>query len=271
MPNKKMRDPDYIGCDYYGFNYPSLVISHTRGLTSVNGRTTYLPSNLVIVCAMGEDRNIYGFLGTATGVTELVASDVWPCVSDAPVNALKVLTPIQMIPRELYSQMTQGGLKLDDRPVVATFLRDESNISTPLPKVEVPVEQPSPSAAPSPTSDKIGYVYVIQNLLGEGYKIGITDNIHRRFKQLEIGTKAACIGYWSSDRYKQLEKFLHTQFNPQNVPQSEWFILNDEQLLWTTKWLNENASQVELNLVISDDCSPTAPRRWWHRLRQVFA
>ena len=266
-----MRSDDYIGSDYYGFHYPSLVVAHTRGMTSIRSRTTYLPGNLVIVAAMGEDRNIYGFLGTAIEVIEgMTAGDIWAGGNDAPVNRLKVLTPIQMIPSELYSQMTQAGFKRSDRLAVATHLRDESCVSTPLPKTE-PVELAvSPSAAPvsADKAGKIGCVYVIQNLLGEGYKIGITDNIHRRFRQLEIGTKAACIGYWSSENYKNLEKFLHTQFSPENVPQSEWFMLSSDQLIWTINWLNENASQVECNLLQSKDTITPAPttRRWWRRL-----
>jgi len=228
---------------------------------------------------MGEDRNIYGFLGTAIEVVEgMTASEIWPGGNDAPVNRIKVLTPIQMIPDHLYSQMTQAGLKRNERAGVAHHLRDESNISTPLPKADVP-QAPVATVEASLTVDKsgkIGYLYVIQNLLGEGYKIGITDNIHRRFKQLEIGTKAACIGYWSSDNYKNVEKFLHTQFNPQNVPQSEWFMLSDDQLVWSIDWLNENCSQVELNVAIGDDVfgepciGGPAPLRWWRKLKLVM-
>ena len=266
------KNPDAIGCHYYGFGYPNLVISHTRGVTSHGNKSTFTDSQLVIVCARGEDRNIYGFLGTALEVLEhKTPSDYWPAIvnNDSPVTRLKVLTPILMIPETAYTQILQCGLTHVDRATVAANLREQANIITPIP---TPAEEATvaPSEAPKVVSKdgKIGYVYIIENLLGEGYKIGITDNIHRRFKQLEIGDKAACIGYWSSLNYKNLEKFLHTQFNPENVPQSEWFILSDDQLIWAIEWLNENGSQVELNVLMTEE--DTKPVGLWTRIKRVF-
>ena len=264
---------DKIGNHYYGFYYPALVISHTNGVTCHNNRSKYAPGQLVIVCARGEDRNIYGFLGTSLGVLEGVSpAKYWAPTEpgdDRPVTQLKVLTPITLIPESTYTQIMQCGLTHADRPNVAAYLRLEANITTPIPSV--PEESTvAPSASPKVVSPdgKIGYVYIIENLLGEGYKIGITDNIHRRFKQLEIGDKASCIGYWSSLNYKNLEKFLHTQFNPENVPQSEWFILSDDQLIWAVEWLNENGSQVELNLMLEPE--DTKPVGLWSRFKRAF-
>ena len=51
----EFEDNDYIGCDYYGFAYESLVYSHAAQFTATNGRTTYQPGTLVIVCARADD------------------------------------------------------------------------------------------------------------------------------------------------------------------------------------------------------------------------
>ena len=268
------KNPDKIGCHYYGFSYPHLVISHTQGVTAHGNKSKFVEGQLVIVCARGEDRNIYGFLGTALELLEhKQATDFWPstkCTNASPITRLKILTPITLIPESSYTQMMQCGLTHVDRANVAAYLRLESNIITPIPKSpdEATV---SPSEAPKVVSPdgKIGYVYIIENLLGEGYKIGITDNIHRRFKQLEIGSKATCIGYWSSLNYKNLEKFLHTQFNPENVPQSEWFILSDDQLIWAVDWLDDNGSQVELNLMLEPE--DNRPMGLWSRVKRAFS
>ena len=267
------KNPDRIGCHYYGFGYPNLVISHTQGVTSHGNKSKFVEGQLVIVCARAEDRNIYGFLGTALEVLEhKTPSDYWPTVvkDEAPVTRLKVLTTITLISETAYTQMMQCGLTHVDRATVAAYLREEANIITPIPTTPEDATV-APSEAPKVVSKdgKIGYVYIIENLLGEGYKIGITDNIHRRFKQLEIGDKAICIGYWSSLNYKNLEKFLHTQFHPENVPQSEWFILSDDQLIWAIEWLNDNGSQVELNLLIEpEDIRPVG---LWTRVKRAFS
>ena len=275
------KPTDYIGCHYYGFAYPSLVISHTSGVSSHACRSKFDPGTLVIVCAMGEDRNIYGFLGTALEVlTDKKPSDFWPggVKNDAsPVTKLKVLTPITLIPETVFSKMTQGGLMNVERSAVAQYIREYHNVITPVPQPELentppPSEAPRETPKPAVVDGKIGYVYVIENLQAQGYKIGITDNIHRRFRQLEVGTKANFIGYWSSENYKNLEKFLHTQFEPERVPQSEWFILDDAQLDWTCDWLDENASQVKCKLdSFESQVLPSWVVRTWIQVKEWFA
>ncbi len=264
---------DKIGCHYYGFSYPSLVISHTQGITAHGNKSKFLEGQLVIVCARGEDRNIYGYLATALEILEhKKPTDYWPtaqCI-DSPVTKLKILTPITLIDESSYTQMMQCGLTHVDRTTVAAYIREQANIITPIPSAsEEATVAPSESPKVVSKDGKIGYVYIIENLLGEGYKIGITDNIHRRFKQLEVGDKALCIGYWSSLNYKNLEKFLHTQFNPENVPQSEWFILTDDQLIWAIDWLNDNGSQVELNVMLEPE--DTTPVGLWARFKRAFS
>ena len=261
------NDDDYIGCDYYGFSNSGLVIAHTNSVTSTNGRTTYKPGTLVIVSARAEDRNIYAFLATALGVSESkTAMDYWPCqIKPNPVNRLKVLTPITLLPETVYSKMTQGGLMLVERAAVARYLRDEAQIITPLPKEAVDPQPESLVRTLKETTHKIGYVYILRNLLGEGYKIGITANIHQRFKALEVGSKAKCIGYWSSENYKNLESFLHGLYTPARVPQSEWFMLNADQLEFAIDWLNENSTPIDVDWTGRQD-------GWFKRLiKQIIA
>ena len=135
---------------------------------------------------------------------------------------------------------------ISDRDAVAQYMRAQAGTTTPLPS---DTQETAPVEKVKKDDNRIGYLYVIRNLLGEGYKIGITDNIHRRFKQLEVGSKADCIGYWSSLNYRNLERFLHNEFAPSRVPQSEWFMLNDNELDWTIEWLNGNAAVCKLNAV----------------------
>ena len=260
------NDEDYIGCDYYGFSYPSLVIAHTNGVTSTNGRTTYDPGTLVIVSSRGEDRNIYAFLATAIEVmTDRTAVDYWPGARPNPVNKLKVLTPITLLPETCYSKMTQGGLMLVERATCARYLRDEAQIVTPLPKEEIDPQPESVVRLLKETTNKIGYVYILRNMLGEGYKIGITANIHQRFKALEVGSKAKCVGYWSSENYKNLESFLHGLYTPARVPQSEWFMLNYDQLEFAICWLNENSTPIDVDWTGRQD-------GWFKRLiKQIIA
>lgn len=263
-----MMQPDYIGSDYYGWNYANLVIAHNNGVTASPNRVTYEVGNLVIVAARNDDRQVYGFIGTVTEVLESKTSgDYWPTSgsgsNDYPVNKITVHSPITVIPANLYSQMTQGGIKLDERKGIAEYLRDSSELMTPLPtdtQETVPVLKPQLKKEDL----RIGYVYILQNLLGDGYKIGVTDNIHRRFKQLEVGSKAACVGYWSSDNYNNLERFLHTQLSPKRVPQSEWFILTEDELNWALEWLNDNSTCIDLNVqdeALEERESPTLFRR----------
>ena len=260
------NDEDYIGCDYYGFAYSSLVIAHTNSVTSTNGRTTYDPGTLVIVSSRGEDRNIYAFLATAIEVmTDRTAVDYWPGARANPVNKLKVLTPITLLPETCYSKMTQGGLMLVERAACARYLRDEAQIITPLPKAEVEPQSEPVVRLLKETGNKIGYVYILHNNLGEGYKIGITANIHQRFKALEVGTKATCIGYWSSENYKNLEAFLHNLYTPARVPQSEWFMLSPQQLAFSIDWLNENSTPIDVDWTGRQD-------GWFKRLiKQIIA
>jgi hypothetical protein len=64
------------------------------------------------------------------------------------------------------------------------------------------------------------------------HKIGITNNWQQRAKQLEVGLTTACVGRWTVNDNRQLERFLHRRFKPHRLPQSEWFHLSPEQVQW---------------------------------------
>ena len=70
-----------------------------------------------------------------------------------------------------------------------------------------------------------GFVYLIRN--EDIYKIGITDNLLRRFNQLkpdEIINVVRC------SNYQSLEKKLHKKFKEFRIPQTEYFRLDKNQI-----------------------------------------
>ena len=77
-----------------------------------------------------------------------------------------------------------------------------------------------------PTSSvEKGFVYLIRN--DDIYKIGITDNLLRRFNQLkpdEVLNVVRC------SNFESLEKELHKKFKEYRIPQTEYFRLNKNQI-----------------------------------------
>ena len=70
-----------------------------------------------------------------------------------------------------------------------------------------------------------GFVYLIRN--DDIYKIGITDNLLRRFNQLkpdEVLNVVRC------SNFESLEKELHKKFKEFRIPQTEYFRLNKNQI-----------------------------------------
>ena len=70
-----------------------------------------------------------------------------------------------------------------------------------------------------------GFVYLIRN--DDIFKIGITDNLLRRFNQLnpdEVLNVVRC------SNYETLEKNLHKKFKKNRIPQTEYFRLNKNQI-----------------------------------------
>ena len=70
-----------------------------------------------------------------------------------------------------------------------------------------------------------GFVYFIRN--ENIYKIGITDNLLRRFNQIkpdEVLNIVRC------SNYRNLEKELHKKFKEYRIPQTEYFRLDKYQV-----------------------------------------
>ena len=86
-------------------------------------------------------------------------------------------------------------------------------------------------------SDSKGYVYFIRN--GNLHKIGITEDLVRRFKELapdEILNVVRC------ENYDEVEKTLHARYKKVRLPQTEYFRLDDSQIAEVHKSLIELAS-----------------------------
>ncbi len=70
-----------------------------------------------------------------------------------------------------------------------------------------------------------GFVYLIRN--DDIYKIGITDNLLRRFNQLkpdEVLNVVRC------SNFESLENDLHKKFKANRIPQTEYFRLSKNQI-----------------------------------------
>ena len=87
-------------------------------------------------------------------------------------------------------------------------------------KPEFVIEQQKPI-----TIEEKGFVYLIRN--DDIYKIGITDNLLRRFNQLkpdEVLNVVRC------SNFESLEKELHKKFKEFRIPQTEYFRLSKNQI-----------------------------------------
>jgi len=67
-----------------------------------------------------------------------------------------------------------------------------------------------------------GFVYLIRN--GDLYKIGRSDNLSRRMKQLRPDEVLQVL---ETDRSRDLEYELHEQFKAKRLPQTEYFRLDE--------------------------------------------
>jgi hypothetical protein len=242
--------PDYIGCDYYSWNIENLKIAYAHQATaSASPNSTFLPGNIVLICASQHD-GVYGFLAEAQYVyPDRVAKDIWKNFHrpEHQVTKLKVLSPIKLIPESVCGDMTRAGIMKCNRSNTVKYLRGSlaarpvvcSEPPTIVEKERTPVVV-TKSAEPKP-EPIFGFVYILKHVT-HGYKIGITADIKRRFSQLEVGTKAECVGIWSSEDYKAIEKHLHSVFFKERCPQSEWFDIDIKQLYTAINLLDKYAT-----------------------------
>ena len=71
----------------------------------------------------------------------------------------------------------------------------------------------------------MGWVYLIKN--GDLHKIGRTDNLKRRIKQLQ---PCVLIEALETNRSRDIEYELQKRFRKKRLPQSEYFRLNQEEV-----------------------------------------
>ena len=74
---------------------------------------------------------------------------------------------------------------------------------------------------PTRSTAGFGFVYFVRN--DEIYKIGITDNLLRRLKELkpdEVLNSVRC------NNYQEIEKKIHAHFKNRRIPQTEYFRLD---------------------------------------------
>lgn len=79
----------------------------------------------------------------------------------------------------------------------------------------------------------MGHLYVIKmNSNQDLYKIGISKAWEKRSKALSINKKTYCcfLAEFPEGVENYIEKELHNQFKKERLPQSEWFVLNCNQI-----------------------------------------
>lgn len=105
----------------------------------------------------------------------------------------------------------------------------------PEPVKESAVLESSPDQGKRGRSEEIdlvpeGIVYVIRHIFSGMVKVGITSNWPRRAEELRIGQSTEIVQLvWSEDKLTH-EQRVHSEFDPQRLPQSEWFHLTDNRL-----------------------------------------
>ena len=137
------------------------------------------------------------------------------------------------------NRMTRAGIRNSYRNEVMMFLRSKPvEIKQDLRPVVIQAPKPKPS---------LGYVYILS--IDGGYKIGVTTNLERRMKQLEVPFKATIVGQWESRDYAVIERLLHKMYTKYRVPQSEWFLMTREKLQPALDLLNESTKLLtDINL-----------------------
>lgn len=84
--------------------------------------------------------------------------------------------------------------------------------------------------------DKNNMLYIIRSGGYRYYKIGITNNINKRFSTLQTGNPVKLVlyrGYIIENRHKleKLERLIHTKFKEKRI-RGEWYMLNKYDLQW---------------------------------------
>lgn len=225
-------------CFYYGNGFDHLETSFKKGVIA-NGSDHVVPEGeQIIVISAQEPNQFYGFLAVSHGEeVGATAKKYWPDFHkpDVRVTRVQALTRLVHIPTELIGGMTQGGIRNSYRPQVVAYLLDKPVEITQYVAPIVINERPTIKSGE-------GFLYVLE--IDHGFKIGITTNLERRMKQLEVPEKATVVGQWASKEYVTIEKLLHRMYADQRVPQSEWFMITRAELQQAIDFLDSTCTSL---------------------------
>lgn len=85
---------------------------------------------------------------------------------------------------------------------------------------------------PRVTKRTYGVIYLIRCDQNGLHKIGITNNWAQRRRQLRVGETTTQVHVVRVNKAEQLERYLHRRFSEKRLPQSEWFSLDSEDLVF---------------------------------------
>ena len=225
-----------IRCFYYSYNFDNLETSFEKSVIANASDHIVEAGDYVIVCAnQNPGQQLYGFLAVSEGVIpNVTAKKYWPDFHRplSRVTRVRAISRLVKIPLHIAGGMTRAGIRNCHRDEVSMFLRTKP--------IEIKQEiRPVVINEKPKLKPEIGFVYILQ--IPHGYKIGITTNLDARMKQLEVPEKASIVGHWQSKDYTVLERLLHSMYKEKRVPQSEWFLINEQELQPALHLLNTTA------------------------------
>ena len=113
------------------------------------------------------------------------------------------------------------GMLIHEWRAFAVSSESQASDATFLKRLDFPLADQSAEIEASPT----GFVYFVRN--GDLFKIGITENMLRRLRELapdELLNVIRC------SNFQEVERELHRRFKDVRLPQTEYFRLSDQQV-----------------------------------------
>ena len=113
------------------------------------------------------------------------------------------------------------GMLIHEWRAFAVSSESQASDATFLKRLDFPLADQSAEIETSPT----GFVYFVRN--GDLFKIGITENMLRRLRELapdELLNVVRC------SNFQEVERELHRRFKDVRLPQTEYFRLSDQQV-----------------------------------------
>ena len=113
------------------------------------------------------------------------------------------------------------GMLIHEWRAFAVSSENHASGATLIKRLDFPLADQSAEVETSPT----GFVYFVRN--GDLFKIGITENMLRRLRELapdELLNVVRC------SNFQEVERELHRRFKDVRLPQTEYFRLSDQQV-----------------------------------------